>query len=47
MEILFLVNWNTRVVVLGVTMLGAVGGVVGTFMLLRKRALIGAVVPRG
>lgn len=44
MEILFLVNWNTRVVVLGVTMLGAVGGVVGTFMLLRKRALIGDAV---
>ena len=44
MDILFLVNWNTRVVVLGVTMLGAVGGVVGTFMLLRKRALIGDAV---
>ena len=44
LDILFLVNWNTRIVVLGVTMLGAVGGVVGTFMLLRKRALIGDAV---
>ena len=41
LDVLFLVNWNTRIVVLGVTLLGAAGGVVGTFMLLRKRALIG------
>ena len=44
LDVLLLVNWNTRVVVLGVTMLGAAGGMVGTFMLLRKRALIGDAV---
>ncbi len=32
---------NTRVVVLGTMLLGLAGGVIGTFMLLRKRALMG------
>ncbi len=41
LEVLVLTNWNTRVVVLGVTALGIAGGVVGTFMLLRRRALLG------
>ncbi len=40
-DVLVLANWNTRVVVLGVTSLGISGGVVGTFMLLRRRALLG------
>ena len=40
-DVLSLGNWNTRVVVLGVTALGIAGGVVGTFMLLRRRALLG------
>ncbi len=34
-------DYNTRVVVLGVTILGIAAGLVGTFMLLRKRALMG------
>jgi len=40
-DLLTLSNWNTRVVVLGVTALGIAGGVVGSFMLLRRRALLG------
>jgi manganese/zinc/iron transport system permease protein len=36
----FLADYNTRVVFLGVTALGAVGGLVGTFLLLRKRSLL-------
>jgi manganese/zinc/iron transport system permease protein len=41
LDVLVLANWNTRVVVLGVMTLGIAGGVVGTFMLLRRRALLG------
>lgn len=33
-------DYNTRVVVLGVTVLGAASGLVGSFLLLRKRALL-------
>ncbi len=33
-------DYNTRVVVAGTTMLGAASGLIGTFMLLRKRALV-------
>lgn len=33
-------DYNTRVVFAGVTALGAVGGLVGTFLLLRKRSLL-------
>jgi len=38
---LSLQDYNTRVVVLGTMMLGIACGLVGTFMLLRKRALMG------
>lgn len=38
---LSLADYNTRVVVLGATLLGVVAGVVGSFTLLRKRALLG------
>lgn len=34
-------DYNTRVVVLGAVLLGIAAGLIGTFMLLRKRALIG------
>jgi len=37
-------DYNTRIVLAGTMLLGLVGGVVGTFMLLRKRALAGDVV---
>lgn len=35
--------YNTRVVLMGTLLLGMCGGVVGTFMLLRKKALVGDV----
>ncbi len=38
-RVLSLEDYNTRVVVLGVMALGAASGLVGTFLLLRKRAL--------
>ncbi len=37
---LLLRDYNTRVVVLGVMLLGAAGGLIGSFLLLRKRALL-------
>ena len=37
-------RYNTRIVLLGTTILGLSGGVVGVFMLLRKRSLVGDVV---
>ncbi len=37
-------HYNTRIVLLGTTILGVCGGVVGVFMLLRKRSLVGDVV---
>lgn len=40
-EVLLLRDYNTRVVVLGATLLGLGAGVVGSFTLMRKRALIG------
>ncbi|MEO0529525.1 MAG: iron chelate uptake ABC transporter family permease subunit [Planctomycetota bacterium] len=40
-QALLLVDYNTRVVVLGATLLGLGAGVVGSFTLMRKRALIG------
>jgi manganese/zinc/iron transport system permease protein len=40
-RVLLLRDYNTRVVVAGVTLLGAASGLIGTFMLLRKRALLG------
>ena len=39
-EIITLQYHNVRVVVLGVTLLGLASGVVGTFLLLRRRALV-------
>lgn len=39
MRVLSLEDYNTRVVVLGVMALGTAAGLVGTFLLLRKRAL--------
>ena len=39
-----LADYNTRVVFAGVTALGAVAGLVGTFLLLRKRSLLGDTV---
>ncbi len=44
LRVVLLRDYNTRVVLLGTTLLGVVGGVVGTFMLLRKRALVGDVI---
>ena len=38
-RVLTLEDYNTRVVVLGVMALGTAAGLVGTFLLLRKRAL--------
>jgi manganese/zinc/iron transport system permease protein len=41
LRVLTLREYNTRLVVLAATVLGLAGGVVGTFMLLRERALLG------
>ena len=43
-RVLMLRDYNTRVVLLGTLCLGVTAGVVGTFTLLRKRALVGDVV---
>jgi manganese/zinc/iron transport system permease protein len=40
-RVIFLRDYNTRVVVLGTTLLGLAAGTVGSFTLLRKRALMG------
>lgn len=40
LRVLTLRDYNTRVVVAGTTLLGAASGVVGTFLLLRRRALM-------
>ncbi|MCC7147115.1 MAG: metal ABC transporter permease [Phycisphaeraceae bacterium] len=40
-RVLFLHDHNTRVVVVGTSLLGLTAGVVGSFLLLRKRALLG------
>lgn len=37
-------DYNTRVVVIGTTLLGVAAGTIGTFLLLRKRALMGDAV---
>ena len=39
-RVLMLADYNTRVVVFGVVMLGIAGGVIGVFLLLRRRALL-------
>ena len=36
--------YNTRIVLIGVSLLGLAAGVVGAFMLLRKRSLVGDAV---
>ena len=43
-RVLTLQDHNTRVVVVGTMMLGLAAGVLGTYMLLRRRALIGDAV---
>jgi len=43
LRVLLLQDYNTRVVLLGTVMFGACAGVVGSFMLLRKKALVGDV----
>jgi len=40
-EVLFLLNYNTRLVVLCAALLGVAAGLVGSFLLLRKRSLMG------
>ena len=40
-EVLSLRNYNTRLVVLGTSLLGVTSGIIGTFLLLRKRSLMG------
>ncbi len=44
LRILLLRDYNTRIVLLGTSLLGISGGMVGTFMLLRKRSLVSDVV---
>lgn len=41
LRVFLLKDYNTRVVILGTTMLGCAAGIVGSFTLLRKRALMG------
>lgn len=41
LEVLLLQNYNTRLVVLSTTLLGIAAGLVGSFLLLRKRSLMG------
>ncbi len=41
LRVLTLQDYGTRITVIGVALLGLAGGVVGTFLLLRKRALLG------
>jgi manganese/zinc/iron transport system permease protein len=44
LRILLLLDYNTRIVLVSAMILGAASGVVGTFLLLRKRALMGDVL---
>ena len=44
MRVLLLKDYNTRLVIVGVMLLGLAGGIIGTFMLLRKRSLMGDAV---
>ena len=39
-RVLTLQDYNTRVVIIGTTLLGLAAGLVGTFLILRKRALL-------
>ncbi len=40
MRVLTLADYNTRIVMFGTVLLGIAGGVIGTFLLLRRRALL-------
>jgi manganese/zinc/iron transport system permease protein len=40
LQVLTLQDYNTRVVIIGTTLLGLAAGLIGTFLLLRKRALL-------
>ncbi|MEM6278944.1 MAG: iron chelate uptake ABC transporter family permease subunit, partial [Verrucomicrobiota bacterium] len=40
-EVILLQNYNTRLVVLSTTLLGVAAGLIGSFLLLRKRSLMG------
>lgn len=44
MRVLLLQDHNTRIVVFGTTLLGATAGCIGTFLVLRRRALLGDAV---
>ena len=44
-DTLLLKTHNTRLVVLGVTALGAAAGLIGSFLLLRKQSLLGDALP--
>ncbi|RMG41006.1 MAG: iron ABC transporter [Planctomycetota bacterium] len=44
LRVLSLRDFNTRVVMLGTTLLGMAGGLIGTFLLLRKQSLVGDVI---
>jgi manganese/zinc/iron transport system permease protein len=44
LRVVTLQSYNSRVVLMGTSLLGVTAGVVGVFMLLRKRALVGDVV---
>lgn len=44
LRVLLLLDYNTRVVVIGAMLLGAVGGIVGAFLMFRQRALVGDVL---
>ena len=44
-RVVLLKDHNTRVIVIGTTLLGAAAGIIGTFLLLRKRALMGDAAP--
>jgi manganese/zinc/iron transport system permease protein len=41
LRVVFLQDYNTRIVVIGTMLLGLAAGTIGSFMLLRKRALLG------
>ena len=43
-RVITLQDYNTRIVVIGTTLLGIASGIIGTFMLLRKRSLMGDAV---
>ncbi|MCH2160298.1 MAG: metal ABC transporter permease [Phycisphaerales bacterium] len=47
LRVLLLGDFNTRIVVMGTVLLGMVSGLAGTFLLLRKRALMSDVLTHG